>query len=653
MTAQVLQQAETRSALEALGAAEDLLTGIALIDEVTEAAWADGARALEPLREALTRTDDHLRTIAAVHAAAAAGPEVAGELLVGLLTCEVAFLREHAAWALHGCPPLTAALRPLGELAAAGGFTGMLAQRTLDAWTTPTGPAPSTGSVPRDRRPVASTITDSERGRGLTVCQLFLHSELDGSLLHVGQGDTGGIATLLVHLGDALLAEPGIQRVLTVSGTRADPPAAPPAYPAHGHSFPTVPLPGPAVPAARAWVLRAEAREGIRRILTAAGRVDVLHLRMADVGSWVAAEVAEELGIPVVLTMAPDPHALIAAREAAGEVTRANLGEVDHREHWIFRVRLLRALADQAAHLVVFPRPHLDRDLSGLLHLGPADRRRLTVVPEGIDVALVDEAAEQVEAFRAGKTPTTAVTRALDDLAELLDGLPPARRGLPLIISVGRMDRVKGMGTLVEAWAGDPELADRCNVLIVGGDLASPNPQETAELARIDAIIPRDEQRRHGLLLAGHRPNTVVAAWLAAVRQGLPELGPVPGIYVSASLKEEFGIAILEALASGLVVVAPRAGGPATYLDDGVTGVLADTGSVVDVRRAIAAAFDIARADDTDARAAAARAYVEEHFSIQTMAAALAALYHEVAAAASDHTAALPAGAIIDDKDYS
>ena len=35
-----------------------------------------------------------------------------------------------------------------------------------------------------------------------------------------------------------------------------------------------------------------------------------IHLRMADVGSMAAAEVAAELDIPVVLTLAPDPQAL-------------------------------------------------------------------------------------------------------------------------------------------------------------------------------------------------------------------------------------------------------------------------------------------------------------------------------------------------------
>ena len=45
---------------------------------------------------------------------------------------------------------------------------------------------------------------------GLTIAQLFLHADLDRELSRAGAGDNGGIATMLVRLGDALVAEPGI-----------------------------------------------------------------------------------------------------------------------------------------------------------------------------------------------------------------------------------------------------------------------------------------------------------------------------------------------------------------------------------------------------------------------------------------------------------
>ncbi len=66
---------------------------------------------------------------------------------------------------------------------------------------------------------LAPVRTATAHRDGLTVAQLFLHGDVDGSLRHSGQGDTGGIATLLVHLGDALLRQGRrVQRVLTVSG---------------------------------------------------------------------------------------------------------------------------------------------------------------------------------------------------------------------------------------------------------------------------------------------------------------------------------------------------------------------------------------------------------------------------------------------------
>ena len=79
------------------------------------------------------------------------------------------------------------------------------------------------------------------------------------------------------------------------------------------------------------------------------------------------------------------------------------------------------------------------------------------------------------------------------------------------------------------------------------------------------------------------------------------------------------------------MVVAPDTGGPATYVEDGVTGVLVDTADADALAGAVASALDLAAAPDADERAAHARAMVAERFSIHTMAAALATLYQEVA----------------------
>ena len=472
-------------------------------------------------------------------------------------------------------------------------------------------------------------------GTGLTVVQLFLHADIDGELSSAGKGDTGGIATLLVHLGNALLETRAVERVVTISRGRLSSDVVPDDLSAPGHHYAQVPLSGPPVGMADAWMHRVAVRRGVRRILRAAGHVDAIHLRMADVGSFAAAEAARELGVPVVFTVAPDPHALLASREASGALTRETFAAADALEHLTFRDHLVRSLARDADQLVLFPRPELERDSRDLLGLDLAvDGHRSSVVAEGIDFRAVDRAGAAQKRGAAAADDVTG--QAMAELDTLLSALPAERRHLPLAITVGRLNRVKGMATLVETWHEDADLHSRCNLLVVGGDLDDPSGDEAAELARIDAAVPRSTAAAAGLLLPGHRPHSTVAAWLAATLRGRPGLAGPSGVYVSASLKEEFGLAILEAMAAGLVVVAPDGGGPATYVEPGTTGVLTDTSSRPALADAVREALVMAASPATAMRQRGELTTLRDRFSITTMAGALAEVYA---------AAALPAGA--------
>lgn len=651
---------------------------------LTGAAGRDGGPAAVATLTATFDGADELTAIAATHALGAVFDDGADAALSGLLSHPRAFLREHAAWVLQSRLPQLDAIDRLVDVVVAGGFSGMLAQRTLETWagaasdqitaalrrapvsvrvvetiglmrcaaagqaiqriardTTQTPAVRATavaalGDRPGDLR-AAATVTSlrraggevgaaaqlaavdlglvqtgaaAVRATGLTIAQLFLHADLDRELSRAGAGDNGGIATLLIRLGDALAATDGVGRVLTMS--RGTPEQALAALAGgDGHVLAAVPMPGPPVHAAEAWPARVAARRGIRRLLRE-HRVDVLHLRMAEVGSLAALEAAGELGVPVVFTLAPDPHAAILALDRTGGLRRDNFGLVDEREHYWFRGRLVQRLTDAAEHVALFPRPDLARDLRDLLGVDvPAEPERFTVVPEGIDLDVIAKAAADVAAGRP------------DELEELVRALPEDRRGLPLAVSVGRLHRVKGMATLVQAWADDPDLRDRCNLLIVGGDLADPSPDERGQLDLIAAAAGD----RPGLLLPGHRPNDVVARWLAIAQAG-------GGIYVCASLKEEFGLALVEALAAGLVVVGPDAGGPVTYIEPGVTGLLADTSRPADVAAAVRAALDLA-AQPSAERIARARRRIADGLTVQAMATSLSRIYATVTAPAA------------------
>ena len=98
------------------------------------------------------------------------------------------------------------------------------------------------------------------------------------------------------------------------------------------------------------------------------------------------------------------------------------------------------------------------------------------------------------------------------------------------------------------------------------------------------------------------------------------------------SLKEEFGLALIEALAAGLVVVGPDAGGPATYVDEGITGFLVDTRSPGAVAIGIGRALDQAADPGTHGRVEQARGLVREYYTIQAMARTLSGMYAGIAA---------------------
>ncbi len=464
---------------------------------------------------------------------------------------------------------------------------------------------------------------------GLHVAQVHLGGQLDRAMAHAGQGSTGGIATLLVQLGDALVADGRVEAVTTIGRGTARDAAASLGLSMDPHAVLAAPL-GRHEDAAFAgeWPALVAAERAIRRIV-ACRPPTLLHLRMADVGSLAASRIARRAGMPTVFTLAPDPHAVIAEMERSGELDRASFGPADAAGALWFRARLVRHLADSARQIVLFPRSDLEARLRDLLRIDVgADPARYHVVPEGIDPQPVRAARSEI-----ARLASPAVVA---DLRAAVEALGADRRGLPLVVSVGRLADVKGMARLVEVFAAEPGLRRRANLVIVGGDLANPTPEERAEIDRIEAVLAPHPEMAEALVMLGHRPHDDVLRVLAAAEAGLGStIGP-GGAYACASRKEEFGLALVEALAAGLPVVAPRAGGPPSYVEDGVTGRLVDT---LDPRALAAAIHDALDLAGRPGRAEHARDLVEERFTIRSMAETLVPAY----AAASRSSTGVPA----------
>ena len=578
---------------------------------------ADGSE-LGSLLALLQRGDALARAAAAYSVGRCHGAAVDQALALSLMSRE-ASVRNSALLSLSGRTKFPPAIPSLNRLAGDGALGGMLAELTLEEWC---------GDGPRPR-PSAGDGTDRRAmSGGLRVAQVFLQGRVDGALRDAGAGDGGGLATLVVHLSRALGRRPEIEHSAIITRAFAD------HYAPAIHDLLHEPIgdgasieriefgPGGYLATADMWSHRSDAEHALEEAFNRLMPLDVVHLRFADVGTFAAARACARLGIPVCFTVAADPHVVIQSAERSGTLTRETFAEADAVEHYLFRIHLVESMLEQAEGLVLFPRTEAAPDVGELAGLGPhiAPSRRVKTVAEGISLRTLDRTSR-----RGGTEPEAAV---LCDLSAAIGALPPDRPGLPLLVSIGRFNRIKGFGRLLEAWAGDPKLHATFNLVIVGGDLQHPTAEERLVLQELEAVASRHPGTERGLLLIGHRAHDDVARVLHAARSGLGELVAAGGVYACASAKEEFGLALLEALAVGLPVVAPLAGGPATYIEDGITGALVDTASIAELRRGLHAAA-LLRHDDV--RAAKAATLVRSRFSIDAMAGELAALYLEMA----------------------
>lgn len=229
----------------------------------------------------------------------------------------------------------------------------------------------------------------------------------------------------------------------------------------------------------------------------------------------------------------------------------------------------------------------VSRDLeSWLVHDVGIAATKVSCIPNGIDV----------QRF---------ARRACADRARPLlgDFAPPGTR---VIINVGRLDPVKDQAGLIDAFRmlgeRDPQVAARLKLVIVG------DGPERATL----------EGRIAGLGLEGR-------VRLLGNRDDVPALLGEADVFALSSLAEGMPGVVLEAMASGLPVVATSVGGVGELVVEGETGALVAPSEP----EKLAAALERYVGDpDLCARQGhAGRARVESRFSLASMVNAYVALY--------------------------
>jgi glycosyltransferase involved in cell wall biosynthesis len=223
--------------------------------------------------------------------------------------------------------------------------------------------------------------------------------------------------------------------------------------------------------------------------------------------------------------------------------------------------------------------------------LVPADR--ITVVPNGVDIAKITTILKN--------TDVDAIRKKLN-----------LERGRRLVVTVGELNPLKGHEDFVRAASIVARERPDVDFVIAGEDRS----KSGENLKRLKAAIAREELENRVHLVG----------WV----DNLPGLLAASDVFVSASHTESFGLAILEAMACGLPVVATRTGGAQELIRDLESGLTIKIRDFREMAKAIQSVLRDELLRITLGRNAAESARSE--FSLESMVSRTEAVYRQALA---------------------
>jgi glycosyltransferase involved in cell wall biosynthesis len=425
-----------------------------------------------------------------------------------------------------------------------------------------------------------------------------------------GRGSSGGIATLLNELGNTIPEEAGGVVTLVLYDTERSPyPFVPVEQISKTHSIIRVPV-TLLEPAPQGFLL---GREKLMRALESALKQHnltpkVIHVRFLDDASLAAGRLAKKIGAKLVATITPDPHRQLC--DLSGNIRRFTEEEA---LTYLNKILIGDMLVEMADGILAIGKKTIEKELLPYYPQLEDTRGRLI---QGID--------EGVRSFI--KTENLNLQDLLLD-NDLKYSLSPQNWDRPTLLCIGRLAGIKNQPALLKAWSHS--LWEEYNLVFIGGDHTNPTEEEKTILIGIDEVlIEKPEIRGSFVHLPGRSNHDIrnIQKFFAGSNRGKPHF------YICPSLKEEFGLSILEAMSVGMVVCAPLKGGAGTYIRHGINGFLIDTSSKQTLQAELEGLILGNRLSPSKAFAIGENAArtVSEQYSMETIAGEFADFYRRV-----------------------
>ena len=302
---------------------------------------------------------------------------------------------------------------------------------------------------------------------------------------------------------------------------------------------------------------------------------DIVTTHYGD-GGLAGAMLEDETGIPYTFTA----HSLGAQKMDKLNVDESNLEEMLARYNFHLRIAAERISMNNSATNFVSTSQEKDSQYSHRAYAETVDlddNRDFAVVPPGVNTDI----------FNPDTGPEDEKIESKFEKMLIRD-IDEERREFPGVIAASRLDPKKNHLGLLNAFAGDAELQSRINLVITlrgidnpFDDYSNASGDEKEILDEIMEIIEKNDLKGKVTMFSLNSQQE-----LASIYRVLAER---ESVFALTAFYEPFGLAPIEAMASGLPVVATENGGPEEIMNDGKKqyGVLVDPEDPEDIAQGI------------------------------------------------------------------
>lgn len=429
--------------------------------------------------------------------------------------------------------------------------------------------------------------------QGTSILQSMFYGDFEDS----GKGNNGGLAILLKGLGEEISKDIRISHVFTITITQE---LNKPFISFHGDKHVFIRLPIYLDQSVRDKFIKKELfikRQIANYLNRSEIKPDIFHIRFLDNASKAVAHLSKDLNSKLVFTLTPDPHRNMF--DGSGQLKELGFNELIEKLNKI-------KIGDELIHTS-----------DGIVGIGNGDVKTELAIyfPQFKDDTVNGKIKMIGEGIQTGQSiGVEAIAAYSNRLIEWNE----ANKGFfekPVILNVGRLAVLKGQMELLKAWSNS-NLSETHNLLIIGGDLERPSKEEEMVMEFFKDFLQKHPQFKDRFIHKGAMSNLDIRL---LERDIIKRDFDYPHIYLCSSVKEEFGIAILEAMSIGFLTLGPIKGGVKSYMKNGENGFLIDTSNGETIGKETEKHLYDSKIDKDAVKKiqAAGQKTVDENFSIQ------------------------------------